>query len=601
MQRSHIAKKIVDFRYSLSLIAMLFLMALTPMLFVSRHKSDVDYVHPMEGVLSTDSYVRYPYAAKNLEIGFSRYGELVTPQNGSYTENGLKTGRGLAYDGLEAFACPDGQGKYYPLEGWLLQYNFTNLLTKKVESGLAYALYSDLEAQSPETGRTENLLAEPIRLIYDGPRSYVAQATVHILHGHDSVIDLKQTIVFNKVLKHVIVLMDVEFTESPDYAESAHIRMSRRVAFRLAHSLTSEQGYADSVYADFRPGVETPYRYPDWPGHNATGYYDLSLVYVTTQLTGGPEYTGFAAYWPNVTSGSLYGWDEWNQVVNDHPSASSEPKPALLVAQWDTVVPPKSSKRFVAVYGIVDGAPQENRELELQLGVVFNPWDLHNATKSDLTYQWALLSRNADAMGFEAESLMQEVVKVKNMGFDGLNPKFYEIPYLFDVQRNDGYRDTLGRLHFKERWNDAWIVGSNIVVLGEPATNMGVEYFTDFISVFVLEKGLYTPSDWKKSIHIIEPTDNETGYAVVAASRDLNGTSALIIFGVPDRDAYYAAYVLKEGLFEEMKAMPPGVTALIVKFNYTLTPRQYGFYEVVAQFGTITEFGIQPKMGGFSN
>ncbi|MEM2740472.1 MAG: hypothetical protein QXQ29_06705, partial [Candidatus Bathyarchaeia archaeon] len=36
-----------------------------------------DWYRTVEGVLASDTYTLYPYAKKNLKIGFSKFGELI--------------------------------------------------------------------------------------------------------------------------------------------------------------------------------------------------------------------------------------------------------------------------------------------------------------------------------------------------------------------------------------------------------------------------------------------------------------------------------------------------------------------------------------------
>lgn len=569
-------------------------MVITPFLIPSQPELDMRYLHPIRGVLSTDTYALYPYEAKDLEIGFSRYGEFVTPQNMSYTEEGWLTGRGLCYDAHEAFASSDNQNKYYPLEGWFFKYSYLDYSTNTTESDLAYALYSDLDNKIPEGGRTKNLLAEPVKIIYDGARRFVAQTTVHILHHDKNVINLEQTIMFNKVSKYVIVLMDVKFLEPADRVGPLYLNISRRANFKLAHSLITKQSQSDDVYAQFWRSIPTVYKYPGWAGHNETGYYTLIAVHTTSQMTAGSAYTGFAAYWPNVTDSRVYGWDEWNQTIDNHQTPSTEPRQVLLIGEWDSFVLPESSKRFVVVYGIVDGAsPEENQELQLQLDMVFSPWGLRDAIKPDITYRWILVGRDSTATVFDGAALLRQRFSVGSLGFDMRNSASPEDPYLFYLSKDAGenpadYRDYVGRLHFKEKWNENQIVGSNLIVLGRPSANLGSEYFNDCTSAFLTEKGIYVPSRWNKTLY----SSGLMGYAVITASRDLNNTAALIIWGVTLQDTYYASFTLASGLLEELQAIPLGITTIILKFNYSFSPSQDGFSTIIERLGTITEFDV---------
>ena len=79
--------------FPLAAIAILILMAIIPFFTSFQSATNRIYMVPIKGSLSTDSYERYTYSNKDLEIGFSRYGEFITPQNASYIENGQVMGR----------------------------------------------------------------------------------------------------------------------------------------------------------------------------------------------------------------------------------------------------------------------------------------------------------------------------------------------------------------------------------------------------------------------------------------------------------------------------------------------------------------------------
>ena len=54
-----------------------------------------DYYQDM-GVLDTDTYTLYPWDESSIDIGFSKYGELINPD----------VPLGLSYKGVDAFANP---------------------------------------------------------------------------------------------------------------------------------------------------------------------------------------------------------------------------------------------------------------------------------------------------------------------------------------------------------------------------------------------------------------------------------------------------------------------------------------------------------------
>lgn len=578
-------------KYSVTLILILLMMIITPLMIPSQPVSDRSYLHPIKGVLSTDSYYNYPYKAKDVEIGFSRFGEFVTPQNVSYYDDGILMGKGLSYDGHEAFAAPDEEGEYYPLEGWFLQYSYFDYSNNRTEYGVAYALYSDLKNRVPEAGRTQNILAEPLEIVYNGARRFVAQATIHIFHNYVNVIDLKQTIVYNKVSKHVTILMDVKFLEPADRAGPLQLSLSRRANFKLAHSLTSKQGHPDQVYAMLQRGIETPYRSLGWPGHNTIGYYDVVTVYVTSELTGKEEYTGFAAYWPNTTDTRIYGWSEWNQPIDGHESASDEPRTALTIGEWDVSILSNESKRFVVVYGIVDGIL--STELKYQLDMVFEPWDLQEAVNPDTEYQWILIGRDAMEMDLHSAILMSQSIKVNFLGFDMYNYSVPNAPHLLHIWNNAGmnnadYRDTHGRLHFVNEWNGERVAGSGIIVLGGPVGNLGAEYFNDLTDIIITQIGIYAQG-YEGGLIFPSLADSES-YAIVSACKDLNNTFSFIVWGLSAEDTYSATFVLQNELLQELRTIPNGVTTVLMKFNYDYDLSEAGFWTIIKQLGTVTEF-----------
>lgn len=584
--------RVENLAYPLAAITILILMAMIPFFTSFQSATRRIYMAPIKGSLGTDSYECYPYPKKDLEIGFSRYGEFITPQNASYIENGQVMGRGLSYDGHEAFACPDDQNMYYPVEGWLLQYSYLNRLNNNDEHGIAYALYSDLDDKLSEAGRTQNLLAEPIKIKYNSARRFVAEVNVHILNRelHD-IITLKQTIVYNKVSKHVVILMDVEFLESSEYAGPLHLNVSRRVSFKLAHSLTSTQGKTDHVYTNLQHSIETPYEPLGWQG-NDHGYYDLVRIYATSLLTGGSEYTGFVAFWPNVTDSRLYGWNEWNKAIEGHEFSTNESKPVFVTGEWDVVVQPGAFQRFVVVYGIIDGNTED--ELQLQVDSVFDPWSLSDAILSNEKYMCMFVGRDAPSIDFASAAKIAQEIPVENgipLGFDMLDPDAPEIPFLIDALRKDAdqlsYFDSFGRLHLNEKWAGREIVGSAIVILGGVAANLGTRYFNDYMDIFLIDGGIYASG--LGIDHSIMLLDNAVGYAVVGVCQDPNGTSALIVWGITAEDTWHAACYMYF-ILERLLTMPSGITAVILEFNYAYPTHTVDFLESVRWLGTITEF-----------
>ncbi len=523
--------------------------------------------HIVEGALETDSYSNYPYKKTNLEIGFSSYGEMVTPQ-----------GRGLSYDGLELIAEPDIASSFYPVEGWLLKYSYLNHITESIDDDLVYALYSDIELGELEKGRSQNLLTEPIDIIYDGPRRFVAEIKVHVMRDYVNIIDVKQTLIFNKVYKHTLILMDIDFLKNSYEADPLHISFSRRVGLPVAQE-----------DVNFQHRLETPYNQP--LNSAEQGYYDLATISIN------PKLTAYAAYWPSVSRVNLYEIEDWN-----NPSLSSLPlnvenEPALLIAEWEGTISPGDSKRLVTVYGVVDGATDGNDELQYQLDIVFNPWDLKDALKPNTVYDWILVGRNSGKDLEFAKDIIADQKIDAIIGFDGVNSTLPDIPDLISSS-SAGYYDELGRLHFKKESIGKPVTGSNMIVVGSLYANMGGEYFNDLADVFItsyvkddlielfsINKNLlYAPSSTREQAR--EPS---AGTALISTYRDLNGTVGLSVWGWYATDTLYATLFLSQLAFEET---PDGATSVIIEFDYTKKPYEDGFFNIIEYDGTILSWGM---------
>ncbi|MCP8321940.1 MAG: hypothetical protein H3Z52_13555, partial [archaeon] len=215
----------------------------------------------VNGVLSTDTYELYPYEKKDLTVGFSQFGEMID----STTNIGLQYGT-EDEPGRDPFAPPydsavGAMPKYVWLEGWLI--NITYVHGGKMRNIWATAQHADIDSyeygndwvridddypvgpasESDEIpyngnmgyfigtdpaeygtgGRVTNgtVVTEPIEVLYDGPRRYVARIVNHVydwvqkgtsVEGATNVhlVDVIITIDFNKVKKQVQLLKDVK-------------------------------------------------------------------------------------------------------------------------------------------------------------------------------------------------------------------------------------------------------------------------------------------------------------------------------------------------------------------------------------------------------
>jgi hypothetical protein len=160
--------------------------------------------------------------------------------------------------------------------------------------------------------------------------------------------------------------------------------------------------------------------------------------------------------------------------------------------------------------------------------------------------------------------------------------------------------DEAGRLHLKDDWCTTLpISSSNIIVVGGMAVNLASEYFNDFTDIMVPRigetwgTGFYGPGCWGRNLHEVEYDEGEqvTGYALISTYKDLNGTIGFIVYGWTGQDTYYACYALQHGLLEIMQLLQPGVTSILLEFDYTVHPAEDCFFHIVECLGTFTECG----------
>lgn len=240
---------------------------------VSTQYINVDNYCWIEGVLHNDTYTLYPYAQESMDIGFSKYGEMI-----GYNE-ATEIGLGLQYPGYSGAADPDlaPTGTYdqeigtsvdpfcneeigvdWWMNGWFLDIKYVPLGAAAREIW-AFAMFSDgakhggdwivmpsvsedsvarplwqesspyanpdvtvypdaiiPSAQKPNYmgGRKTNGHAEtdPIEIIYNGPRRFVAICTTRIsdVGAAADLVDVTFTFIYNKAEKNVIILKDIK-------------------------------------------------------------------------------------------------------------------------------------------------------------------------------------------------------------------------------------------------------------------------------------------------------------------------------------------------------------------------------------------------------
>jgi len=195
------------------------------------------------------------------------------------------------------------------------------------------------------------------------------------------------------------------------------------------------------------------------------------------------------------------------------------------------------------------------------------------------------------------------------------------IPYVLRPMDGD-YKDELGRLHFKDDWStpDDWageeiypyaISSSNVIVVGGPLVNLAAEYYNDFTDAFVFSEygdGFYAPGCWSRTTQgpywegmdpVTAPDDelwyestvidDDVGYAIVSAYKDLNETKGFIVYGYTAEDTYYACYALRGGGLEWLQHVQDGVTSIVLRIDYSkLHPVTFHVEEELGPFTECT-------------
>jgi len=263
------------------------------------------------GVLDTDTYLLYPWENTSIQVGFSKYGELIDES----------MGLGLRYDGVDAFA-----NSLVPIKdwcsGWIMDIHYTE--GGYLRNTWAYALFSDRtvggvggvwrngqltkDASDPldtHGGRRTNGYAEsePIRLIYDGPREaiYLLDTTIYDKdknQGGDPLVRLTIQLVFNKVKKYVVEIKDIKRIDNNKMDGPFQIEFSQRAEWDLGLST------APRCYAEFYDNLTTKYiKHPFYyPEGGVPANYDLCQIISAPTDPQENKLVGFAAFWPPLIS-----------------------------------------------------------------------------------------------------------------------------------------------------------------------------------------------------------------------------------------------------------------------------------------------------------
>jgi len=263
------------------------LMSLAAPLISSVKADSASWYTSVDGVLDSDYYSLYPYAAKSVDVGFSKYGELIGLPAGADPDTATQADWvGLAYDGRDPF-CP---ATVVPMTSWIngwymdIQYIDPALSGVKRDRHLfAFAMFGDgfgyggdwvyaaTPGGNPGHGRQTNgvCVTDDLEVLYDGPREYIAISRTHVYDKEGTstwpVVDLTITIVFDKVNKQVILYKDVKLM-----LPKMHLwgKLDVQLSNREEYDLGPATGY--SSYAHFYDAFDsTPYD-EDWHMANVT-------------------------------------------------------------------------------------------------------------------------------------------------------------------------------------------------------------------------------------------------------------------------------------------------------------------------------------------
>jgi len=258
----------------------------------------------VNGVLATDNYALYPFDKGNFIFGISKYGELVNGQ--------AKVG--LKYDGLDVFANPNVLEKDWS-QGWLIDIHYADL-ENHYQNVWAYALYSDLSGSAgiggdwkegsvngplgtPYGGRKTNAwtTTDPIKILYDGPRRFVALTKTTIYSNSDktsddALVSITITFVFDKVKKNVILFKDIKRLDQGKFGRTFQVEFSNRGEWDIG--TTS----APPSYAHFYDNLSTVYNHDYHDFYNAA--HDITGYDMCQMIDEDGSYVGYAAFWPQL-------------------------------------------------------------------------------------------------------------------------------------------------------------------------------------------------------------------------------------------------------------------------------------------------------------
>jgi hypothetical protein len=264
------------------------------------------------GNLNTDTYTQYPFELNNVSFGFSQFGELIGIVPGA-DQTVQSNWVGMSYDGNDPFARNTPQiAQHQWINGWYLYISYIDPNNAVKDRNLwAFATFSDghvaggnwvinltgTPTSPPYSGRKTNgmVITDPLQVLYNSPREYIAQATNHIYDNDGTyqwpVVDLIITMIFDKVSKQVILYKDVKVTiQKLDLWGKLDVQLSDREEYDLGPSPTYDS------YAHFYEENGTTDYTPSWtiPQNLTTDYIEHQVGSSNTSYnpsTGSVTYT----------------------------------------------------------------------------------------------------------------------------------------------------------------------------------------------------------------------------------------------------------------------------------------------------------------------
>jgi len=347
------------------------------------------WYYSASGNLDTDKYYLYPYEKTSLQLGYSIFGELI---NGTI---------GLKYDTVDPFA-PASTPKELWYQGWFIyiSYNHPDAGPRAIwataqfadlrnyesliagaygnrwiraptayEAGLPYddnpnsaTFGSVTSGDLLRSGRKTNAIVAPptdvpqFQILYDGPRRHIARIVWdiydYVLLGPDYVptpLARVTTIIdFDKTTKTVLVIREVKSLSDVPIT----IWFSERGAVRL--------GPADSQYTIFQQNAHFTTNAPQ------SVFGNIHVLQSVNTATGK---VFFAAFYPTADYRTANGWASRGARLlatadNNVPGAYP-----YYIAEWQRVLNPGQSERFVILYGVVDSHGVD----DTNYGTTFDP------------------------------------------------------------------------------------------------------------------------------------------------------------------------------------------------------------------------------------